>query len=250
MAENPYDPKWSPKPQTPKVKTGTPKPPVYRPWNTTEFPSPYNAPANLPVWSGARDAADFAASRGYINLGVPAYNNMYYPSVPMTGEALPGASEVQQNWLTGYAPASSLGGNSQYSGIPYWQQTDEQRAATNAYWSQQANDVPRWDENMQAAYIQQYYGENGAPREGDPYQVFPYWKYSGNRGRANFTETYGFGNNVRPGSFYRTLENGRIISKGSPPASGKKPKGTETTATETLNKNVPSWVGSLVTWRT
>ena len=224
-------------------------PNVVSPATTPYYGAPLNSGMGftLPLWQNIRayqaPAAAFSNVPGAAASTVPGYQ-------PTAAEVNAARSGMREDYPQ-YAPGQVLGGGGgelwyTNSVVPIWMQSEEEQQATNEFWAGMANqDQSGWTPEQQAAYIATYYGENGTPRPGDPYQVYPYWKHQrfssasygpdGQKRKAAPQDPYSFKSRqgVNNTNKYRT-----------PP-----PDGMATQQQPGLG-SIPAWAGDLVSWRT
>ena len=227
---------------------------------TTKAPSgvqPINVPYWAPSWGGNRANVpvpgpgywDFNVPLGYNPDGspvtAPGINpNLASPAAPTSAAPnIPPYNPQPNPYSLGagagnepYAPVNTGVGGSGSPGHPDYD-----------YWYKLSKDED-WSAEEQAAYLAQFYGQTdeygnliavGNPRWGDPYQVFPYWKYNKPTSVTGGSYKRPMYNGKEPREHeYRGLERdeyGRWVV----PANKDK-----------IGSELPAWVGPLVSWRT
>lgn len=243
-------------------------------WDAANMMTPNMVSANTTPYFGISSAPAWTPVSSY--PGFPVYGgmqqipNMFFDPIAESTQATPvedttgevplgteNAVEAQptsqgvippgQRAMQQYAQ-KLVGGNAGFgsSAVPIWQQTKEEQQVTNQFWNEMANqDQQGWTPEQQAAYIATYYGENGTPRPGDPYQVYPYWKH-----QRFTTASYGADGQKRkavprdPYSFKSRQGVNNTNKYRTPP-----PDGMATQQQPGLG-SIPAWAGDLVSWRT
>lgn len=221
---------------------------TYSPQSTWGFPVPAYTGGGV-MNPGMRGGWNYAQPAQSV---VPPYSQ---PAKSAIAEDTSGAIPlgVENAVLNEYAPEQVLGGGGEAgyaeNVVPIWMQSEEEQQATNEFWAGMT-DQYGWTPEQQAAYIATYYGENGAPRPGDPYQVYPYWKHD----KDNVYGLAGRGGKVTQLQYGKSQPDWVRKLKPNP----LKPTDTNKTYDNSLldnlpttpGGNLPAWAGDLVSWRT
>lgn len=218
---------------------------TYSPQSTFAFPVPAYTGGGV-MNPGMRGGWNYAQPTQSV---VPAYGQPTSTAPTSSGGVINPGSRA--GWSGTYAGNTVLGDDDGYNGMPqnYWWMSDEEKAATNEFWAGMT-DQYGWTPEQQAAYIATYYGENGAPRPGDPYQVYPYWKHD----KDNVYGLAGRGGKVTQLQYGKSQPDWVRKLKPNP----LKPTDTNKTYDNSLldnlpttpGGNLPAWAGDLVSWRT